>query len=741
VAGVVADDRCPKCGGPRTTYPDGSRRCKPCRSKERAAQQRRARQRADVSLDALIAAQHPTAADIAAARDRWLSGDAGTAVRSAGISGSRLARTVGCSEPVARKWMNGGGAPQRRYEATAAAVLLAVGAVPQLAVDGPDLSRGAIPYNELSDVARDCWGDFEAFRARYLGSVSTPWQVMAAQRVVELLDGPEKVYCVVNCPQGSGKTRLFTHDLACWLTVRDRTRRGLIGSLGRALSESLCGNLRDTLEREVPVVARDVDRTRGLALDAEATVTGDYGSFRGAQLWRRDKFYVAQADGQPAMHKDPTWAAFSREAKFLGWRVDVAIWDDLVNTDMLRNPEAVEDLYRWWHIEAESRVDTGGLLLVVGQRLGANDIYRHLLDARVPVTQLDGGDATEPERAQYVHICFKAHYDELCDGGTHTRNMPPTTFDPATGEPDGGSCMLDAARITPRDIDEKRAAGIYEVVYQQEDTDPTNVLVRKVWIEGGTEDRVDYIGCWDHDRAIGQLPAIPPGSDVIRYLSVDPSPTRYWGILDVLYVRPPDTERTAGNRYIIDLARRKMGANDFLDRGADGTYIGLAEDWVTRAKQQGHPVQYLIFERNAAQRWFTQYAFVHDWRRTRSVQVVEHETTRNKLDETYGIWATLPNTFRYGRIRLPGDRATSSRAYTQPLVQEVTTYPGGATDDLVMALWFPEVHLPHLIGALHPVPPIYNDRPSWLSGGHKTPSRAQQLIAEQATRLRQPPAA
>jgi hypothetical protein len=562
--------------------------------------------------------------------------------------------------------------------------------------------------DELSDVARDCLSDFERFRARYLGSVSTPWQVEAGQRAVELLETPDKEYVVINCPQGGGKTRLFSHDLTAWVTVRNRAIRGIFGSLSQSVSTNLCANLRDTLERTAPARAREEDLARGLAQDAEATLAADYGRFKpegSGGLWRREGMIVEQLLGA-SMEKEPTWAAFSREAKFLGWRVDMMVWDDLVNTDMLRNQDRVEDLYRWWDDEAQSRIDPGGLVLLVGQRLRSNDIYRYCLDKRVVVDEYDDDSDVRP---MYHHFVYKAHYDEKCTG-EHTKNMPPW--------PD--SCMLDAQRITPRDIQEKKADGNYEVVYQQQDTDPSNVLVKKEWVNGGVIDGATFEGCWDDNRAVGQVPPfVVPGATTLRYMTVDPSPTKWWAIMDWLYVLPRDgTERLAGYRYLIDLHRRKrFGANELLDWAKDqNAYVGVAEDWLQRSKKQGYPITHMIVEKNVAQRFMMQVDAWTTWGRSRGVQIIGHETTTNKSDPDYGVWATLPNAYQYGRVRLPGDKATMSRQAVWPLVQEVTTYPDGSTDDCVMSQWFGEYNLQNLVAGATKVGTIWTDRPSWIRG-------------------------
>src|SRR5690606_6960304 len=462
-------------------------------------------------------------------------------------------------------------------------------------------------------------------RARYLGSLSYPWQEEAAHVVISHLEADDDSFGVINCPQGSGKTRLFSHDIPAWITARDRSMRGILGSAGLGVSQSMSGNLRDTLERTSPVRARDVMVRKGLARNAEATLAQDYGRFKPAAsggLWRRDAFTVEQLDGDSTQDKESTWAAFSYEAKFLSWRVDFMNWDDVHTQRQLLNPDGMDALFRWWDAEAESRLDPGGLCLVTMQRLGANDISRYLLDKVDPEFEIDA-DRPDDTPRQYFHVVYKAHYDDRCQD-QHGKG--------AGSYPEG--CMLQPDRITWARIKQKKIAGNYEVVYQQEDTDPSSVLVQRAWINGGVDSEgIEREGCWDKDRVIGQLPHIPVGSFTVRYMTVDPSPTKWWGIHDWLYVLPHDVEPMAGYRYLINTCRQKMPANEFLDysRAQDG-YVGLLEEWVQSAKGQALPISHLMMEKNAAQRWVFQLDYFTRWAQTRSVNVLQHETTRNKSD-------------------------------------------------------------------------------------------------------------
>jgi len=245
----------------------------------------------------------------------------------------------------------------------------------------------------------------------------------------------------------------------------------------------------------------------------------------------------------------------------------------------------------------------------------------------------------------------------------------------------------------------------FKVVYQQEDAGVEDALVQKVWIDGGRgSDGRDYLGCWDLNRTIGE---IPPnlGGQVLSILSVDPSPARYWGIQ--WWIIHTESEQ----RYLMDLHRAKMDAPEFLDWNPDySCFTGLAEDWWQRSNEVGYPIQHLIFEMNAAQRFLTQYLHFQRWRSLREVALIPHSTQRNKASEDYGV-AILAPRYRHGQVRLPG-RGQDARLASLKLIEEVIRYPHVATTDQVMSQWFMEHNLPNLTVEETSSPNLWT--PSWL---------------------------
>jgi hypothetical protein len=559
------------------------------------------------------------------------------------------------------------------------------------------------PYEQLPPEAKRALEDFGYFQRRYFGRIATPWQEQAAEQAVKLLASDEEEYLVVNAPPGSGKSTLFTNDLCAWVTCRDRSIRGLIGSRTAKQAQWYVARLRRAFERTIPEKAELKDRDRGLALDAETTLGDDFGRFKPIErdLWTADAFIVMQESGVAITEKEATWSAFGMDSGFLGGRYDLVVWDDLVDPSKTRTSDQVDYQRAWWGDVAESRLEPGGLLILQGQRIGAEDLYRHCLDLRLPIYDTEEDEDEEDVASwvpKYHHVVFKAHYEEKCRGAlTHKLSSPPY--------PDG--CLL-----YPRRLGWRKIAGIMEnrpdrfrVLYQQEDVDPDEVLVHPDWIFG----RNGFVGCLDRDRDRLDLPV---GAQMMTsVVSCDPSPTNYWAIQWWLY------NELADFRYLVDLHRARMDAPQFLDYSLErNTFSGLMEDWQQMSIRLGIPITHWIVEINAAQRFMLQYDFVHRWMAKWGVEIIPHSTQRNKTDEQFGIQTIAPY-YREGKVRLPGKDA--GMVCSQRLIDEVTKYTGNSatgsrTDDCIMAHWFFEWNIPHIRGRYRAGHRAW--RPSWFGG-------------------------
>ena len=567
-----------------------------------------------------------------------------------------------------------------------------------------------IPFDELSPEALRALNDFPYFQRRYFGRKPLPWQEEAALKAVELLHSPEEEYVVVNAPPGVGKTLLFTHDLPAWLVVRHRAIRILLGAVTGRLAERYTDRLRVTFERTLPVKGKISEVLSGDAFDAEATLAGDFGRFKpmDSQLWTRQAFVVEQMDTAGITEKEPTVQSYGFDSEYIGNRVDFANWDDLVNPKKQRvSLEAVENLQSDWDDLAETRLEPHGLMMLTGQRLGSNDLYHYVKEKLVPDEVDEATGDVLSWRPKYHRMIYPMHNVEFCSVENHRRGAPAF--------PHGG-CLLAPERKPYRDvIGLQNTNKNYETVYQQQDVDPELVLVQKSWVYGDD----GFMGCVDRDRAVLQVPRAPDGAlawqpPLFSAMSIDPSPTRYWGV--EWWVYQPATEL----RHLIDLERRVMKAPDLLEHNPQtGQYSGLLEEWWQTSVAMGLKITHLIVEINAAQRFLVQYKFFNDWLTLRGVQLVPHSTHRNKSDSDYGVW-TVRDNWRLGRIRLPWKAHDIGRPKVLQFIQEVTTFGasgGNTTTDLLMAHWFFEFQLPKIF-RLETEPSI-QWRPGWVNGSNR----------------------
>lgn len=545
---------------------------------------------------------------------------------------------------------------------------------------GPEAKRALGPEQITADNLPEAVEAFDYFSLRYFGHIQSPWQKEAAGKLIALDASPDREYVVINCPPGAGKSTIAVR-LACWWIVKDRTTRILFGSRTHPLAARNTARVRRALERVTPAKAKPDELEMGLAVDAEACLALDYGRFKpvgATEIWRRDEFMVEQLDGSFVDEKEPTLSAYGIEGDELGNRFNRILWDDLDSNRTIRTLDAINNQRTTYDDEAESRLEGRGLLALIQQRLSAQDMSSYNLAKLVDPESEDD----EPQ-SQYHHIIYKAHYDSLCKG-QHSKDAP--------AYPDG--CLLEPMRLPWRDLRNFMRKPNFNTVYQQEDENSTDALVKRIWIEGGTDPETGelHVGCWDSART----EFVRPDTDypLMTVISTDPSGSAMWG--HTMWA----IDKKNGFRYLIAHKRERMQASDVLDYNPQTReFTGMLEDWTAAAKANGLPVSYWIIEQNAAQRWIYRYKFFELWSQTRGVTRVAHNTAVNKLDPERGVESTLPPIYRSGLVRFPG--TPSARAACLDFVDELTHFIPGAgkhlwPSDLLMSQWFVEYKLPDL---------------------------------------------
>lgn len=399
----------------------------------------------------------------------------------------------------------------------------------------------------------------------------------------------------------------------------------------------------------------------------------DFGRFRPEMSdwpWRpNDGELMVEGRQRDIKSGDLTIQVRGARQQILGMEANWVIADDVVSRPNTRSQTEREALSEWFHADALSRLEPGGRALAIGQRLHLYDLYGELSLEKVPGALDDEGDHVP----RWVHI----NYPAILDWDTRSTLWPN--------------------KWSWAEIMEKYAdlgASKFEAMYQQNPLPEGEALARRAWIYGDDE----HPGCLDLQRRVGDGPGnLKRG---VRVISLDPSPTAFAGLI----VADIEYSQTTFDISIIEITREKMQVRDML------RHVERCIDW--------YSPQYFIFERNAAQRWLLQDPTMERLRRR--VQVLAHDTGRNKGDPVLGI-ESLSVDFEFGRIHLPyGD--PESKRMSEMLITEALTYPQSQTDDLLMALWFIKFNYSKLVprhffsetmGGGFPIPPRLQNGFGW----------------------------
>lgn len=551
-------------------------------------------------------------------------------------------------------------------------------------------------YDELDGAIKDMLrpDGFNDFAEAFFARIPSPWRLEAAKLTIGALLTPEREFWVENVFPGSGKTTLW-HDIEAWLICgggfedpsRGRAIRIMNGSETLKVATHSTVRLRRTLERSRPFYDKFQQRY------AELVLTNEFGRFKPdttlgeESIWANDQFLVAQLVDRDVYEKEPTVQVASYESGFLGERVDLGVWDDLATKKNSRSPATVAPLDEFVEDEAETRVEPDGAFFAVGQRLSPYDIFRKRLDAVFD-------DEDQVSRPLYKHITFPAHFDELCDGTHRQWNgiRPPSAL--------ADGCMTDIRRLPVKDWRKRVSSMNYDTVYQQKDVDPSSVLVRHAWLDGGMdEDGYPAPGSFDRDRGFFEWPS--GAGKLIDYASVDPAAGNWWALewWATPMQLPPEAMRF---RWLIYGKRMQIPAGKYLDwDNQKQDFTGIMHELQMGSIAAGHPIRVWVVEQNAAHTYLFQFEHYRRWRqRFPMVHVLTHQTGVNKLDPERGVQG-MQMPYKQGLKRLPRKEGDlDALNYMRTKISELTSYQINVRQegfDTVLADWFGEHNLPRII--------------------------------------------
>lgn len=469
--------------------------------------------------------------------------------------------------------------------------------------------------------------DFKRFYIKFSGMYfPSHWQEWVK-------DYFENTRLLINVPPRHGKSKLFSVWLPLFEACLNPDVQILLISQANHLAKKWALEIAWHMEQNKDLIA-------------------EFGPFRSDEstfVWRPQSGELMHAKRRRAITMgDVTFQIKGRTQQILGSEADIIVVDDITDRDISQSETERLKLANAFRGEIMTRRTPNGKVVVVGQRVHALDLYGELAEQRLTKVQ---GQPRLWRHINYPAVNWETQEVLWPEEWPFTRLME-----------------------TYEELSSKGSTALFETMYQQNPVMDDAAMLDRVWIEGDAT----HPGCWDL-RAWGEPPGPLKDQDVgwwtrTRVISVDPSPTRYTGVVIADVDTHKDEAGSAYRIHVIEASSHRWNLRDIVSnlRGAVAKY---------------GPIDYVIFEQNAAQRWFLQDIEFRQIRDAYQFRVRGHTTThQNKADDQFGV-QSLGAAFENGLIRLPGGSPTDRRKI-EPLIEEGLQFPWGSTDDILMALWF-----------------------------------------------------
>lgn len=426
---------------------------------------------------------------------------------------------------------------------------------------------------------------------------------------------------MLNVPPGHGKSELFMVWIPIWLICRDRNVQLLLVS-----------NSSDDATTWAKEVAGQ--------LEGNEDLVGAFGRFMpetiGDTTWSpaRGIFRVL---GRTRSAKGSQFTLESRgiTSRVLGRRADYVLVDDPTKQEDAASPTTRDVQLRHLRQQVFTRAEpegefNGGRIAVIGQRVHMLDLYGEL-------------ERQEWERGPDVgeRVWKVEKYPAVLDWEAKKTLWPERW-------------PWDEIELAYADV----GSNAFETMYQQNPTPEGSALVQPAWLAA----------CKDHDRPAYQGFRMTNGArlPVVRVVSVDPSPTKFNGIVvaDLLW------NREQFSCAVTEIVRVQGRTH-------------AVKNEVERIISESHP-DYFIFEESNFISWVKEDPWFAELEGR--IHYVRHHTGVNKNHAEYGL-QSLAADFELARLSFPYKDAIGQRM-TDMLFREALEYPDGQYNDLLMALWF-----------------------------------------------------
>lgn len=513
------------------------------------------------------------------------------------------------------------------------------------------------------DLSKDRYKiDFAEFSEKFLGSKIFPHQ----QNWIDVLEGnepkwlhPSMIYepsdpnrLLINVPPEHAKSTTVTVNYSTYKVCMepDDTRIIVVSK---------------TLQKAQEFVYSIKQRlTHPMWAKMQATYAPSGGWKEDADSWRQSSITLSRTSTE----KDPTVQALGIGGQIYGSRANLIILDDCVTG---ANAHEWEKQIEWLQKEVITRLDDEGVLLIVGTRFAASDLYREIRNPKhwsngvSPFTYF-----AMPAVLEFAEQPkdWKTLWAKTDVKGT-TKKEPDK--DGLYTKWDGPALYRRRGEVTP---------STWALVYQQQDIQE-NSIFRSSCVQGSINGM----------RKIGAIkpnvPGHPTQGDFYTVMGLDPAMGGNAAAVMLVF------DRQTHKRYIIDV-HNMHDPNPQKIRA-------LMEDWVN--KYQPNEIR---VETNAHQKAYALDEELNQWMASRGIQFRSHFTGKNKWDVTFGVasMADLFGTERDGRhqednlIELPSSENNEHiKALINQLIVWSPTAKKNQKTDCVMALWFCEIRVKELI--------------------------------------------
>jgi hypothetical protein len=394
-------------------------------------------------------------------------------------------------------------------------------------------------------------------------------------------------------------------------------------------------------------------------------VFGPEGGWQGdADTWRTDTVYLG-SEARDSSEKDPTIQALGMGGQIYGARADLIILDDCITG---ANAHEWEKQIKWLQQEVITRLGKNGKLLIVGTRIGSNDLYRELRNpehwsgGKSPFTYLAMPAVLDFAENPNEWVTLWSRSDRPWDGDEDTTPDADGLYQ----KWDGPALFQRRSEVTPN---------TWAMVYQQQDVEE-DAIFPALCIQGSVNG-MRKTGVINPDA-----PGHPKEGNFRVVMGIDPAME---GATAAVIVA---TEMSTRKRYVLDALN--------MTEPTPQKIKNLIEDWTIK-----YQPNVVVVEKNAFQLYLTKDEQIRDFLSSRGIQFREHYTGNNKWDVGFGVasMASLFGTTHQSKfvkgsnlIELPSsEKSEGVKALVNQLIVWKPDMRKRQPTDLVMALWFTEL--------------------------------------------------